>query len=325
MVVAYYTENSSELPDVSRVTHINYAHGRFVNPKTGDGGIRIEKTDLLKKVVNLKKQNTQLKVLLMIGGWGEKADGFSVMAADAGKRALFCSECKKHIDTYGLDGIDIDWEYPGGGPSYNGHSDKDAANFNVLLKELRQAIGCHKIISYASSSSAKYCDFKEAMNYIDYVNVMTYDMGEPPSGHNSPLYRSSTFNHRSCDESVSAHVKAGVAYDRMVLGIPFYGHGTSPYNEDVKYKEMASIFSSSTYSGKNIRKWDNTAKVPYLTDNNGNILLCYDDEESVALKGRYAVDKKLLGVMFWEYRHDDSKHSLLKALVTAIYGKDTVR
>lgn len=47
MVVAYVTEYS-ELPDPTYLTHINYAHGRFVNPSTGDGGIDIDKPELLK-------------------------------------------------------------------------------------------------------------------------------------------------------------------------------------------------------------------------------------------------------------------------------------
>ena len=108
MIIAYYTENSSALPDPSCLTHINYAHGRFVNKETGEGGIWIEKPELLEKVIALKKQKPSLKVLLMIGGWGDKADGFSQMAMDAKKRTQFCQSCKEHIDHYGLDGIDID-------------------------------------------------------------------------------------------------------------------------------------------------------------------------------------------------------------------------
>lgn len=38
MIIAYYTENSSAVPDPACLTHINYAHGRFVNKETGDGG-----------------------------------------------------------------------------------------------------------------------------------------------------------------------------------------------------------------------------------------------------------------------------------------------
>ena len=332
MIIAYLTEytKASSL-DASCLTHINYAHGRFKNPKTGDGGIVIAEPDLLKKVVALKEKKPSLKVLLMIGGWGEHADGFSMMARDAAKRTEFCQSCKAHIDTYGLDGIDIDWEYPGGGPSTNGKSDADPKNFVLVLKELRETIGDTKIISYASSSSAKYMDWKGAMEYLDYVNVMTYDMGKPPSNHNSPLRRSSVFNQTGCEESIELHVKAGVPRSRQNLGVPFYGHGNTsqsgtPYAADVKYNEMEAILnanSSSKYYGKNNRRWDDTAKVPYLVDNSGTNLLSYDDPESVGYKGKLVKEKGLCGAMFWEFRHDDSNGSMRKALCTAIYGKES--
>ena len=327
MIVAYLTEyTSASSLDASCVTHINYAHGRFKNPKTGDGGIEIASPDLLKKVIDLKKQKPTLKVLLMIGGWGEHADGFSMMARDAAKRTEFCKACKAHIDTYGLDGIDIDWEYPGGGPSTNGQSKDDAKNFNLVLKELRETIGDTKIISYASSSSAGYVEWKGAMEYLDYVNVMTYDMGSPPY-HNSTLYKSSLTRSTSCEESVEKHRQAGVPLSRQNLGVPFYGHGIDPYKSDVKYNEMAEILNatSGTYAGKNIYKWDDTAKVPYLVDENGKMLLGYDNPESVGYKGKFAKDKGMGGVMFWEFRHDDANGSLRKALCTAIYGKESTQ
>ena len=323
MIIAYYTENSSALPDPSCLTHINYAHGRFVDKETGDGGIWIEKPELLEKVIALKQQKPSLKVLLMIGGWGDKADGFSMMARDARKRTLFCQSCKEHIDNYGLDGIDIDWEYPTAGPSENGRHPDDTRNFNLVLKELRETIGNTKIISYASSASADYVDWKTAMLYMDYVNVMTYDMGDPPY-HNAPLYYSAAITRkRSVDQSITQHFAAGVPLNRQVMGVPFYGHGTDPYKDDVKYNEMAGIFSSSKYEGKNIRKWDSVAKVPYLVDESGNFLLGYDDQESVTYKGQYVVQKNLLGAMFWEYRHDDSQGTLRKALCKAIYGSES--
>ena len=323
MIIAYYTENSSALPDPSCLTHINYAHGRFVDKETGDGGIWIEKPELLEKVIALKQQKPSLKVLLMIGGWGDKADGFSMMARDARKRTLFCQSCKEHIDNYGLDGIDIDWEYPTAGPSENGRHPDDTRNFNLVLKELRETIGNTKIISYASSASANYVDWKTAMLYMDYVNVMTYDMGDPPY-HNAPLYYSAAITRkRSVDQSITQHFAAGVPLNRQVMGVPFYGHGTDPYKDDVKYNEMAGIFSSSKYEGKNIRKWDSVAKVPYLVDESGNFLLGYDDQESVTYKGQYVVQKNLLGAMFWEYRHDDSQGTLRKALCKAIYGSES--
>jgi chitinase len=293
-----------------------------VNKETGDGGIWIEQPEKLQKVVELKKQKPSLKVLLMIGGWGDKADGFSEMARDAKKRALFCQTCAEHIKNYNLDGIDIDWEYPTAGPSENGKHPDDTRNYNIVLKELREAIGNEKIISYASSANADYVDWATAMLYLDYVNVMTYDMGNPPY-HNAPLYYSASITKkRSVDQSVSLHKSKGIPADRLVMGVPFYGHGTDPYKADVKYNEMSTVFSSK-YEGKNIRKWDAVAKVPYLVDEAGTFLLGYDDEESVTLKGEYVMQKKLLGVMFWEYRHDDSQGTLRKALCRAMYGKES--
>ena len=312
VILAYYTENSSDLPDVT--------------------------PSLMKQVIALKSVNPKLKVMLMIGGWGIKADGFSMMARDADKRTEFCKSVKSLLDEYGLDGVDIDWEYPTYSAEGTGASAADKGNFNLVLKELRETLGTSKIISFASSSSAKYVDWPIAIQYIDYVNVMTYDMGAAPNGHNSPLYRSAKFNHRSCDESIELHLAAGIPLNRMNLGVPFYGkaeknpsEANKVYNYEVNYNEMYDILHNNWYkkrsldvTGKNNRAWDDVAKVPFLTDNMGRNLLSYDDPESVTCKGQYVVEKKLLGAMFWEYRHDDDQQSLLKALVSAVYGKSTV-
>ena len=199
IILAYFTEYTETLPEVKLLTHINYAHGRFKNPKTGDGGIVVteSKQAPLSKVVALKSVNPNLKVLLMIGGWGAHADGFSEMARSDAKRTEFCKSVKSLIDRHRLDGVDIDWEYPTvSADNETGRDDMDTQNFNLVLKELRETLGTSKIISFASSSSGRYVDWKTAIKYIDYVNVMTYDMGAAPDGHNSPLHKSSRPTHR---------------------------------------------------------------------------------------------------------------------------------
>ena len=337
IVLAYYTEYSTTLPDVTLLTHINYAHGRFKNPKTGDGGIEIAEPSKLKNIVALKSKNPDLKVMLMIGGWGAHADGFSMMARDPEKRTAFCKAVKAHIDNYKLDGVDIDWEYPTqSADNETGCDPSDTQNFNLVLEELRETIGTSKIISFASSSSAKYVDWATAMKYLDYVNVMTYDMGAAPNGHNSPLFRSARFAHRSCDESVEEHLKKGVPLNRQVMGVPFYGKSKKNPSADekifeysVKYYEIVEILEKGTYKGSPLktpvtRVFDDTAKVPFLADPLGKNVLSYDDPESVSLKGKYVKYRPLLGAMFWEYRYDDPNLSLLKSLVNALYGKETV-
>ena len=339
IILAYFTEYNERVPDATLLTHINYAHGRFKNPSTGDGGIVITESSKvpIKTVIDLKKQNPKLKVMLMIGGWGGHADGFSMMARNADKRAEFCHSVKELLDKHQLDGVDIDWEYPTqSADNETGCDPSDTKNFNIVLKQLRDSLGTGKIMSFASSSSAKYVDWPNAIKYLDYVNVMTYDMGAAPKGHNSPLFRSSTFDQRSCDESIELHLKAGVPLDRQVMGIPFYGKAeknptadSKIFDYSVKYYEIPDILEKGIYKGKALarpvtRRWEATSKVPYLVDNSGKNVLSYDDPESLTEKGKYVKEKKILGAMFWEYRYDTTDKDLLKALVNAVYGKESV-
>jgi len=339
IVLSYFTEYNESLPDGTLLTHINYAHGRFKNPATGDGGIVITESSKapISKVVALKNDNPNLKVCLMIGGWGAHADGFSMMARDAAKRTAFCKSVKSLLDKHKLDGVDIDWEYPTqSADNETGCDPTDTQNFNLVLQELRETLGTSKIISFASSSSAKYVDWKTAMKYLDYVNVMTYDMGAAPNGHNSPLHKSARFNQRSWDESIEAHVKGGVPKDKQVMGIPFYGKSKKNptdaekiFEYSVKYYEIPDILNKGTYRNKPLarkvtRQWEPTSMVPFLTDETGVNVLSYDDPESVAAKGYYVKNNGLLGAMFWEYRYDTSNHDLNKAVVNAIYGKESV-
>ena len=87
-----------------KLTHINYAFGQ-VNA-TFDG-ITVDRPENLKKITS---QKGELKVLLSIGGW--TSGGFSEMAASTEQRLSFAKDCKRIVDEFNLDGIDIDWEYP---------------------------------------------------------------------------------------------------------------------------------------------------------------------------------------------------------------------
>ena len=131
-------------------------------------------------------------------------------------------------------------------------------------------------------------------------------------------------------------MKAGVPPEKLVIGVPFYGKSEKNPTESsaifdyvVKYSEIPDILSKGTYHGKPLarpvtRQWDATAMVPFLVDASGKNVLSYDDPESVAAKGTYVKAYGLLGAMCKEYRYDSDDHGLLKALVKAIYGKESV-
>ena len=301
---AVYWENT--LPDPALLTHLNYAFALINNDYET---LNIQKESRLKLMVALKKQNPDLKVLLSVGGWG--AGNFSEMAADEKHRKTFARNCLNAVTKYSLDGIDIDWEYPTSSSAGISSSAKDTENFTLLMKDLREALGNDRLLTMASASNAKYVDFKEAIPYMNFVNVMTYDMGHPPK-HNSALYRSS-MSSESCDESVAKHLAAGVPYNKMVLGIPFYGHGDGKAFEDyVDYKDIK--IDQSKYS----IQWDATAMVPYVTDATGKMVLNFDDERSVGLKAEYARDKKLAGAMYWNIEADDASHTLGHAVASRL-------
>lgn len=341
IVEVYYTEytDKSLFPSEAEMryfTHVNVGHGRFVNKQTGDGGITIADEDLLRRMVAFKSGYPELKVKLMIGGWGKNADGFSMMARDAAKRKLFVDECVRICNEFGVDGFDIDWEYPTYAAKDNGYvngaSSEDYVNFITMLREMRAAMP-DKIISYAASSSGKYTDNHAALEYADYINVMTYSMGNPPY-HNSPLYASPLCRKLSIAETIDDvfHASQGIPYNRMNFGVGFYGHGDANnkaegwyYPSSTDYSMLYDIFfkgvcKGKSVSGKNYRYWDDKAKVPFLGDMLGTMYASYEDIESINYKAEYILDRKMLGAMIWEYRHDDAKGTLRHALRHAMDG-----
>ncbi|MCQ2185023.1 MAG: glycosyl hydrolase family 18 protein, partial [Bacteroidales bacterium] len=341
VVEVYYTEYTDKAlfpseEEIRNFTIVNVGHGRFVNKKTGDGGITIADEDLLRRMVAFKQTYPALKVKLMIGGWGKNADGFSMMARDAGKRKLFVDECVRICDEFGLDGVDIDWEYPTyaakDGSYINGACADDYQNFVTVVKDLRPAM-LDEILSYSGSECGQYSDNLWALEYVDYINVMTYSMGNPPY-HNSPLYSSPIAKSRSCAEVIDVifHGNQNIPYNRMNFGVAFYGHGDgysgsdkAVYPSTVNYSMLEDIFFRNTckgnnVKGKNYRYWDDVAKVPFLGDALGTMYASYEDIESLNCKVEYILSREMLGAMAWEYREDDAKGTLRHALRHAMSG-----
>ena len=342
IIEIYYTEYTRadlfpSLEEVRNFTHINVGHVRFVDKDNGVGiEIDSKTVPLVQKFVAYKAQYPELKVKLQMGGWGKNADGWSQMARDAAKRKAFVDECVSICNTYGVDGFDIDWEYPTyaakDGDHVNGASPADWENFVTLFKEMREAMP-DKILSYAASDSGKYTDNYGVLPYIDYINVMTYDEGNPPY-HNSPLYRSSITGSRCASEAIDDifHGQQGIPYQMMNFGIAFYGHGDgyklktgNRYPSSVDYSKLDDIFFKGTcdgydVKGVNYRIWDDVAKVPYLADALGKMYASYEDIESINAKVEYLKSRNMLGAMIWEYRHDDDEGTLRHAVKHAMDG-----
>jgi chitinase len=313
IIVGYATSWESRLPDPELLTHINYAFGLI---KSDFESLDIKNESRLRKIVALKNDNPELKVQLSIGGWG--AGNFSEMAADEAHRKQFCQNCLNAVKKFNLDGIDLDWEYPTSSSAGISSSPADKQNFTLLVKDLRAVLGSDKLLTMASSSSAKYVNFKDFIEYMNFVNLMTYDMGDPPY-HNAGLYKSGK-TRRSCDESVTLHYQAGVPYDKIVLGMPFYGRDDEKTKPFTAGDDDNFVYYCDIAKGDYTECWDATAMVPYLTDAAGTMMLSYDNETSIGLKADYVKQKGLKGAMYWAIEGDDSNWTLSKAIAGRLIG-----
>lgn len=301
VIVAYVTSWSDVMPDPASMTHINYAFGH-VNDSFN--GIRINNEERLKQICALKKEAPSLKVLLSIGGWG--SGRFSEMASDEMSRKAFATDCQRVVDEFGLDGIDIDWEYPTSSMAGISSSPNDTKNFTLLMKDIRDAIGKDKLLTLASVADAKYVDFRAVDPFIDFVNIMSYDMASAPL-HHSPLFRSENAGHITSEEAVIAHLNAGVPKNKLVMGMPFYGRGDSSVSDFMDYKQIEILEGYE-------KRWDDTAKVPYLVNAEGILICGYDDPQSLAIKCQYILDQGLLGAMYWDYSGDNEAGDLQKTI-----------
>ncbi|MDR0728654.1 MAG: ThuA domain-containing protein [Prevotellaceae bacterium] len=304
-IVAYVTSWSDIMPDPAYMTHINYAFGH-VN-RTFDG-IRIDNPDRLRALAALKQEAPQLRVLLSIGGWG--SGRFSEMAAVDSLRIAFSRDCRRIIDEFGLDGIDIDWEYPTSSGAGISHSPEDTKNYTLLMRDIRAAIGNRHLLTLASSAGAGYIDFPAIEPCIDFVNIMTYDMGQAPK-HHAAMYRSEMTGWKSCDEAVAAHRSAGLPASKLVLGVPFYGRARGDLPDFIDYAKITALNGYTPM-------WDDTAKCPYLTNSHGDVVCSYETPQSIAIKCQYVIREKLRGMMYWDYAADDADGTLRKSVYNGL-------
>ena len=307
VIVAYVTSWSQVLPDPTVMTHLNYAFGHMAD---SFDGVKIDNPERFSRLIELKKENPNLKILLSIGGWG--SGRFSEMAASVSLRNAFAQDCRRIIEEYGIDGIDIDWEYPTIGWAGISNSPDDTENFTKLMHAVRKEIGKDKLLTMASSATAKYVDFKAISPVIDFVNLMTYDMSDGHL-HHSALYPSSITPEFTSSLSVKAHKDAGLSNNQIVLGMPFYGRGIregETFYYDYKNIEIGEGESIS---------WDPEARVPFLADSIGNFVFGFDNPRSIAIKCDYILENDLKGAMYWDYNGDDSIKSLSKTIYKTLF------
>ncbi len=303
-ILLAYVFRMQELPDATYLTHINYAFGH-VNDSFN--GVRIDNPKELHQLVSIKRTYPHVRILISIGGWG--SGNFSEMCGDEALRSAFAKDCRRVVDEFKLDGIDIDWEYPGEDVAQISASENDIDNYTLLMRDIRAAIGPDKLLTHATAGSGKFYDFAALDEYLDWTNVMSYDLGNAPY-HNAPLYPSELLEPESMSvsECIQAHLDKGIPPEKLVLGMPFYGRGKEGFPRGIDVTN-AHLLPDYTYH------WHSVSQVPYLTsDETGEIVFGFDDEKSLRIKALYALDKGLKGCMYWAYNGDNAAGDLRRTV-----------
>lgn len=291
----------------------------------------------------LKQENPHVKVMFSLGGW-TLSKHFSDVVHDEKARVTFAETAVDFIRTYDLDGIDIDWEFPvGGGNPGNSNRPEDKQNHTLLLEALRDELDKYEAeddkvyeLSIASSANPDYLENNEMEKIgelLDFVNIMTYDFYVAEAGVNG--HNAALFNDPQADvegmalynvkTAIEGHLDAGIPADKLVMGMPVYGRSWKDCDgeytacsgpskgtwEDgtVDYDHVIAKMGEAKYE----RHWNDIAKVPYLTSEDGEFI-SFDDVESVKHKAAFAKELDLGGAMFWELSQD-RENDLIRATV----------
>ncbi|MEA2706024.1 MAG: chitinase [Gemmatimonadaceae bacterium] len=327
------------------LTHIFYAFGD-VGPD-GLAGVANPGSNF-DELAKLKARFANLKLAISIGGWTGSGRFSDVALTDSTRKVFAQSAIDVFIRQHpGLfDGIDIDWEFPvAGGMKGNVERAVDRENFTLLLAELRRLLDAegarnHRHYELTIAASARLpeianLEISRIEPLLDFINVMTYDYHSGPgtTNFNAPLYaaKGDPTPDLNIDASMRAFLDGGVAPEKLLVGVPFYGHGYGevPNIHDglfqqgtgtaVGWKETGGdwrvLAQTRLRDPHYVRHWEDDAQVPWLYDSSTGTWVSYDDPQSVAAKARYVRDHRLGGVVIWELGGDDG------ALMGAIAGR----
>lgn len=294
-IVGYYPIDHAMKADTAdvpfdKLTHVMLA---FVNPDSA-GNLNQDLGALAPFIKAAHARN--VKVLYSIGG-GSYQGQYHALLKEPRRQELIKNFVSKVVQ-YNADGIDVDLE-----SGYAFGSEVDP-NYGIFIKDLARSLKSkNKLITAALPSSPGNVVTHDVLAQFDFINIMSYD-------HTGPWSPDRAENHASYSDAMddlNYYLNTlKVPKDKLILGVPFYGHGFGPALSDpviawMTYKEIAS-----TYAGA---EWVDHWHLP-----NGYIMY-YNGIPTIKNKTQLAM-KKAAGIMIWEVMYDipDGRKSLLNAI-----------
>ncbi len=250
---------------------------------------------------------------------------WSTIAKSPSLVETFADNIVNLINTYGFNGVDIDWETP---------TDAETTLYVNMMEVIYQKVkenNPHHLVTTAITGGMwqppRY-GLTTSKNYVDYINMMTYGMVTAGGQYQNALYPASTYLNAtlkigktllSCSIKESIELfknQYQVPYDKIIVGVAFYGISQSrTYSSTTQSWSSwtsAGAISYSTLQANYItnasytKVYDERAGVPYIVNQEGSLFISYDNSRSILEKSAYIIQEGLAGMMYWEQGHDST-------------------
>ncbi|OTB02712.1 glycoside hydrolase family 18 protein [Hypoxylon sp. CI-4A] len=353
--IMYLTGQHPIVPDPTLTSSITHVALAFMSPDLFNRPEGRSDWPLFMPVSEARsKFHPETKIMVAIGGWGDSA-GFDTAARTEENMARFARNIAAMLRDTGSDGVDIDWEYPGGnGDDWkkvpNEERQWEVAAYPKLLTAIRKELGQDHLMSAAVPGLPRDMiaftpeTVPQIMESLDFLNVMTYDLmnrRDSITKHHTGIQASL--------ESIHAYKSRGAASDKINLGFAFYAKyfrtersacagnpigcptalledpktgtdlgraGSFSWRDDVPQDVKAS-FERATTQGK----YDAVGGGYYYWDQDETLWWTFDTPSAISKKFPYVVEAEGLGGVFaWGLGEDAPKWNHLKALNAGVRG-----
>lgn len=312
-------------PETYNYDAITYLARAFLTPHP-DGTIETPDGYFNKTMESLARGHG-VKLLMSLGGEASNADNWLSIARHPEYLRHFCDSLQKLLADHGYDGIDIDWE-----PS--AVTTEDGVAYISLLKGLRARFP-DRIITTALGASEYWIghfSWKDVVDNVDYVNVMTYDYSGGWGGR--AAYASNLFPAGAYSPEPTLSVEEGMKNlienhqappAKLLMGLTFWPSRFSVdhigdhfpvngpgYSMNITCADTMCLLRTGHYA----EFWDEKAAMPYLERTGGGSVVCYESPRSIRRKCDYAAKLGCAGIMIWHLGADvyEDKAPLMDAL-----------
>ncbi|KAL4753663.1 hypothetical protein BDW72DRAFT_190871 [Aspergillus terricola var. indicus] len=352
-LIMYLTGQHNVVPEPSLVSDVTHVALAFMQSSIFNRNSTSSRWPLFTTVDAVRpKFSNGTSILISIGGWGD-TQGFSAAARTDESRKFFAENIRRMVDDTGADGVDIDWEYPGGnGEDYkripNSEKFWEIAAYPQLLAEIRAAIPDKLITAAVPGLPRDMLAFtRETIPSIsasvDFLNVMTYDLmnrRDTVTKHHTGLQLSL--------ESIDAYLDAGMPPEKLNLGFAYYVKwfktvpgeqcakqpigcptvlmenpdtgadlgqaGAFSWNDQVP-NELAASFEKAETNGE----YDPVGGGYYFWDSEENIFWSWDTADAIQRKFPAILEERNLGGVFaWGLGEDAPNFAHLKATTAGL-------